>query len=143
MADDAVVEGVDPADPAEGAAVEAEDAEDEEALTDAEKLAIASHFLLNAPPGEFDEVLGDVRALMPEGVLSDAMSRPRRPFASPRRPRRPPPAPSAASAESRARTTTNNCERPRLFFFFLATPRPEKRKKSGAWRRPRRAGGWS
>mmetsp|Transcript_11230 Transcript_11230/g.10851 ORF Transcript_11230/g.10851 Transcript_11230/m.10851 type:complete len:306 (+) Transcript_11230:134-1051(+) len=36
-----------------------------------EKLEIAQYFLLNSPPGQFHEVLTDVRKLLPEGLLTD------------------------------------------------------------------------
>jgi len=40
------------------------------ALTDEEKLGIVRHFLLSAPPCQFEEVLADVKALVPESLLT-------------------------------------------------------------------------
>ena len=41
--------------------------EDEEfEVPDEEKLAIATHFLLSAPIGEFDDILSDVKKMLPE-----------------------------------------------------------------------------
>ena len=37
--------------------------------SDEEKLAIVQHFLLNAPPGVFDEVKSDALALVSESVV--------------------------------------------------------------------------
>jgi capping protein alpha len=45
-----------------------------EQLSDEEKLKIAQHFLLSSPPGQFSEVLTDVRKILPEGILTDAMA---------------------------------------------------------------------
>ena len=50
-----------------------EASEEEEALSDAEKLAIVQHFLLQAPPGEYGEVLKDASQLVDDGVLSAGM----------------------------------------------------------------------
>lgn len=43
-----------------------------EPVSDAEKLAIASHMLMSSPPGQFWDVLADVKKLVPEGLLDDA-----------------------------------------------------------------------
>jgi capping protein alpha len=43
---------------------------DIEAATPEEKLRIAQHFLLSSPPGQINDVLGDVRKLLPEGFLT-------------------------------------------------------------------------
>ncbi|KAH8046883.1 hypothetical protein JL722_13374 [Aureococcus anophagefferens] len=50
-----------------------EASEEEEALSDSEKLAIVQHFLLQAPPGEYGEVLKDASQLVDDGVLSAGM----------------------------------------------------------------------
>jgi capping protein alpha len=39
-----------------------------------EKLQIAQHFLLSSPPGQFQEVLTDVRKLLSEGLLTDQLA---------------------------------------------------------------------
>lgn len=51
-------------------------AEDEEVvqISDEEKLKIAQHFLLSSPPGQFQEVLADVRKLLPDGLLTDPLT---------------------------------------------------------------------
>jgi len=46
-------------------------AEFEEELSNEEKLKIAQHYLLTCPPGQFQEVLSDVKKLVPEEVLPD------------------------------------------------------------------------
>mmetsp|Transcript_5926 Transcript_5926/g.7311 ORF Transcript_5926/g.7311 Transcript_5926/m.7311 type:complete len:287 (+) Transcript_5926:23-883(+) len=46
-------------------------ADEEEDITPEEKLQIAQHFLLNAPPGQFDSVLSDVKVITPEGLVAD------------------------------------------------------------------------
>ena len=51
-----------------------EEEEEEEELSNEEKLVIIQHFLLQSPPGEYEEVLSDAAALVPEGVLSEGMS---------------------------------------------------------------------
>ena len=38
-----------------------------------ERLQIAQHFLLSSPPGQFHEVLGDVRKLMKDGILTESL----------------------------------------------------------------------
>jgi capping protein alpha len=38
-----------------------------------EALKICQHFLLSSPPGQFHEVLTDVRKLINEGVMSEAL----------------------------------------------------------------------
>lgn len=43
-----------------------------EAVSDQEKLAIATHMLMSSPPGQFSDVLTDVRKLLPGGLLDDA-----------------------------------------------------------------------
>ena len=53
---------------------EEEEEEEEEELSNEEKLVIIQHFLLQSPPGEYEEVLSDAAALVPEGVLSEGMS---------------------------------------------------------------------
>jgi len=47
--------------------------EEDEEVSDEEKVAIVQHFLLNSPPGEFDEVKGDALALVQDGLVSDSM----------------------------------------------------------------------
>lgn len=49
-----------------------DDDDDYEEATPEEKLAIVQHFLLNAPPGQFGAVLGDVKALVPENFIEDS-----------------------------------------------------------------------
>ena len=44
-------------------------------VTNEEKLQIAQHFLLSSPPGQFHEVLKDVLQLLPEGLLTDQLTR--------------------------------------------------------------------
>lgn len=51
---------------------EEEEGEEEEASPE-EKLQIVQHFLLNSPPGEFDEVKGDALALVQDDLVSPAM----------------------------------------------------------------------
>eukprot|EP00752_Nemacystus_decipiens_P018183 g16313.t1 len=43
-----------------------------EPVSDPEKLVIAEHMLMSSPPGQFWDVLTDVRKLLPEGLLDDA-----------------------------------------------------------------------
>ena len=38
-----------------------------------ERLQIAQHFLLSSPPGQFHEVLTDVRKLMKDGILTESL----------------------------------------------------------------------
>lgn len=47
--------------------------EDTDMISDAEKLQIAQHFLLSSPPGQFNEVLSDVKKLVPDHVLTDSV----------------------------------------------------------------------
>jgi len=47
---------------------------DNELITDETKLQIAQHFLLSSPPGQFQEVLSDVKRLLPENLLSESLS---------------------------------------------------------------------
>lgn len=44
-----------------------------EEVSDEEKLQIAQHYLLNAPPGQFEDVLKDVKNLLPAGLISEPM----------------------------------------------------------------------
>jgi len=48
--------------------------DDVEQVTDEEKLQIAQHFLLSSPPGQFHEVLSDVRKLLPDGLLGEPLA---------------------------------------------------------------------
>jgi capping protein (actin filament) muscle Z-line, alpha len=43
--------------------------------TPEEKLHIAQHYLLSSPPGQINDVLVDVRKLVPEGLLTDDLTR--------------------------------------------------------------------
>jgi len=43
-------------------------------VTDEAKLQIAQYFLLSSPPGQFQEVLTDVRKLLPENILSESLA---------------------------------------------------------------------
>mmetsp|Transcript_9104 Transcript_9104/g.13703 ORF Transcript_9104/g.13703 Transcript_9104/m.13703 type:complete len:287 (-) Transcript_9104:116-976(-) len=45
-----------------------------EEITDEEKLQIAQHFLLSSPPGQFQEILSDVRKLLPDGLLGEPLA---------------------------------------------------------------------
>ncbi|GMH67968.1 hypothetical protein TrST_g4185 [Triparma strigata] len=47
--------------------------EEYEEVSDEEKLQIAQHFLLSSPPGQFDEVLADVKKLLPPSLISPEM----------------------------------------------------------------------
>ena len=38
-----------------------------------ERLQIAQHFMLNSPPGQIKEVTNDVKKLLPEGLMDDAL----------------------------------------------------------------------
>jgi capping protein alpha len=49
---------------------EYEDEEYEE-ISDEEKLKIATHFLLSCPSGELQELLSDVKNIVPDSVLSE------------------------------------------------------------------------
>lgn len=46
----------------------------EETISDEEKLQIAQHFLLSSPPYQFQEVLTDVKHILPEGLLTDPLA---------------------------------------------------------------------
>ena len=48
--------------------------EEIETLTPEETLQIAQHYLLSSPPGQFHEVLTDVRKIIPDGLLTDALA---------------------------------------------------------------------
>ena len=48
-----------------------EEEEEYEEISDEEKLKIATHFLLSSPPGEVQELLGDVKNIIPDSVLSE------------------------------------------------------------------------
>lgn len=50
------------------------DEEEYEEISNEEKLQIAQHFLLSSPPGQFHEVLSDVRKLLPENLLGDPLA---------------------------------------------------------------------
>mmetsp|Transcript_16225 Transcript_16225/g.32383 ORF Transcript_16225/g.32383 Transcript_16225/m.32383 type:complete len:291 (-) Transcript_16225:18-890(-) len=50
----------------------AEEYDQEPAASPEEQLQIAQHFLLSSPPGQLSDVLQDVRALLPPGLLTDA-----------------------------------------------------------------------
>mmetsp|Transcript_3644 Transcript_3644/g.7888 ORF Transcript_3644/g.7888 Transcript_3644/m.7888 type:complete len:290 (-) Transcript_3644:205-1074(-) len=50
-----------------------EESEPEEISTE-EKLQITKHYLLSSPPGQFREVLADVRKIIPADLLSDEMA---------------------------------------------------------------------
>lgn len=47
---------------------------DYEEIPNEEKLQIAQHFLLSSPPGQFHEVLTDVRKLLPDDLLGDPLA---------------------------------------------------------------------
>lgn len=42
-------------------------------MSNEEKLQIAQHFLLSSPPGQFSEVLNDIKKLIPASLLSEQM----------------------------------------------------------------------
>lgn len=52
----------------------AEFEEEVEEISPEEKLQICQHYLLSSPPGQFKEVLSDVRKLIPSDLLSDALA---------------------------------------------------------------------
>lgn len=52
----------------------AENENDESCITDEAKLQIAQYFLLSSPPGQFQDVLHDVRKLLPENILSESLA---------------------------------------------------------------------
>jgi capping protein alpha len=47
------------------------DEEVAEEMSPEEMIQIAQHFLMNAPPGQFGSVLGDVKAILPAGTMTD------------------------------------------------------------------------
>lgn len=47
--------------------------DEDEMATPEEKLQIVQHFLLNAPPGQFGEVLSDVQVLVPSDLIEESM----------------------------------------------------------------------
>lgn len=47
---------------------------DYEEIPNEEKLQIAQHYLLSSPPGQFHEVLSDVRKLLPDDLLGDPLA---------------------------------------------------------------------
>lgn len=47
---------------------------DNEEISAEEKLQIAQHFLLSSPPGQFNEILEDVRKIIQPDTLSDALA---------------------------------------------------------------------
>ncbi|CAE7710555.1 Capza1, partial [Symbiodinium microadriaticum] len=51
-----------------------DDENDVDEVTDEERQQIAQHFLLSSPPGQFHEVLSDVRKLLPEGLIADPLA---------------------------------------------------------------------
>lgn len=48
--------------------------QEEAPLTPEETLQIAQHYLLSSPPGQFHEVLADVRKIIREGILTDSLA---------------------------------------------------------------------
>jgi len=48
--------------------------DESDGVSNEEKLQIAQHFLLSSPPGQFHEVLADVRKLLPEGLFEDPLA---------------------------------------------------------------------
>lgn len=52
----------------------ADDDNEVEQVSNEEKLQIAQHFLLASPPGQFHEVLSDVRKLLPDGLLGEPLA---------------------------------------------------------------------
>ena len=48
-------------------------ADDEEGVDDATKLQISKHFLLSSPPGQFQEVLKDVKTLVGTFLISESL----------------------------------------------------------------------
>ena len=51
-----------------------DDEEDDfEEVSDEEKVAIATHFLLSSPPGQIHDVLADVRNMVPAHLLGGDM----------------------------------------------------------------------
>jgi capping protein alpha len=47
----------------------------EEEISDAERLQIAQHFLMNSPPAQYGLVSGDVKKLLPAGCMPDQMEK--------------------------------------------------------------------
>ncbi len=43
-------------------------------ISDAEKLKIAQFYLMSSPPGQFHEILSDVRKILPENLLADSVA---------------------------------------------------------------------
>lgn len=50
------------------------DNDEDEEVTPEEKLQIAQHYLLSSPPGQFHDILGDVRKIIPADMMSDALA---------------------------------------------------------------------
>jgi capping protein alpha len=46
----------------------------EDTLSSEDMLQIAQHYLLSSPPGQFNEVLSDVRKIVPNDLLSDSLA---------------------------------------------------------------------
>mmetsp|Transcript_39467 Transcript_39467/g.68396 ORF Transcript_39467/g.68396 Transcript_39467/m.68396 type:complete len:288 (-) Transcript_39467:106-969(-) len=50
------------------------DFENEEEISVEEKLQITQHYLLSSPPGQFHEVLSDIRKIIPAEILPDSLA---------------------------------------------------------------------